>query len=204
MPSNPPGQPSDLPDPGCDALRLLIRTARGASGRPLRIERTQGRLRVMLEDESAGPGSKAAAATAVTAPDNQVLLMHLDLQALLDRCGNSRAALPHLAAVEQGLQRRSMRVFDELPLPVLRRAAGQLQGLAQDPVLEGVVLLQARLDVAIVGREESAAVQCKPNALSSFFVEHKLQVSEASMSTFMSIAGYPETEPADLSDKKPD
>jgi hypothetical protein len=93
-----------------------------------------------------------------------------------------------------------MRVFDELPLPLLRRASGQLDGLAQEPVLEGFALLQARLDIAIVGREESVSVQCKPNALSSFFVDHKLQVSEASMSAFMRAGGYAETEPVDLSD----
>ena len=203
MNSKPPGKTRELPDPGSAALRTLIRQARGAFDKPLRIERTQGKLRVMLDDGATGTNGKTAADSTATAPEAQVWLMHLDLQAHLDRCSNSRAALPHLAALEQGLQRRGMRVFEELPLPLLRRAAGQLEGLAQDPVLEGFTLLQAHLDVAIVGREESIPVQCKPNALSSFFVDHKLQVTEASMSAFMRVAGYPETEPADLSENKP-
>jgi hypothetical protein len=208
MTPKPSAKPSEPPDPGPAALRSLIRTTRGAFGKPLRIERSQGKLSVMLEADAAGPNGKAAAGNpsgtppSATSPETQALLMRLDLQAHLDRCSNSRAALPHLAALEQGLERRGMRVFDELPLALLRRAAGQLEGLAQEPVLEGFALLQARLDVAIVGREESVAVQCKPNALSSFFVEHKLQVSEASMSAFMRAGGYPDTEPADLFDPK--
>ena len=202
MTSLPPAPPSEPPNPGSAALRSMIRTTRGSFGKPLRIERSQGKLSVMLEGDAASPRGKAEVDAAATSPETQALLMRLDLQAHLDRCANSRKALPHLAAVEHGLERRGMRVFDELPLPLLRRAAGQLQGLAQEPVLEGLALLQARLDVAIVGREESVPVQCKPNALSSFFVEHKLQVTEASMSAFMRIAGYPETEPAGLLDKQ--
>ena len=202
MTSLPPAPPSEPPNPGSAALRSMIRTTRGSFGKPLRIERSQGKLSVMLEGDATSPHGKAEVDAAATSPETQALLMRLDLQAHLDRCANSRKALPHLAAVEHGLERRGMRVFDELPLPLLRRAAGQLQGLAQEPVLEGLALLQARLDVAIVGREESVPVQCKPNALSSFFVEHKLQVTEASMSAFMRIAGYPETEPAGLLDKQ--
>lgn len=204
MTTKPSAKPNEPSDPASAALRSLIRTARGAFGKPLRIERSQGRLSVMLEADGVGTNGKADVGMppGAISPETQALLMRLDLQALLDRCSNSRAALPHLAALEQGLERRGMRAFDELPLALLRRAGGQLQGLAQEPVLEGFALLQARLDVAIVGREESVAVQCKPNALSSFFVEHKLQVSEVSMSAFMRAGGYPDTEPADLFDPK--
>ena len=201
MTTKPSGKHSEPPDPGSAALRSMISAARGAFGKPLRIERSQGKLNVLLEGEPTGPSGKTAANNAATSLETQALLMRLDLQAHLDRCDNSRKALPHLAALEHGLERRGMRIFEELPLPLLRRAAGQLQGLAQEPVLEGFALLQARLDVAIVGREETVPVQCKANALSSFFVDHKLQVSEASMSAFMRIAGYPATEPAALPDK---
>lgn len=203
MSSKPSGPSNGQPDTVSAALRSLIRAARGNFGNPLRIERSQGKLNVVLGADATPANGKPAVDSLVTSPDSQVLLMHLDLQALLDRCSSSRTALPHLAAVEHGLERRGMRVFEELPLPLLRRAAGQLDGLAQEPLLEGFVLLQARLDIAIVGREESVAVQCKPNALSSFFVDHKLQVSEASMSAFMRAGGYPETEPLDLCDPKP-
>jgi len=202
MNSKHPSPSNARPDATSAALRTLIRAARGNFGTPLRIERQQGKLNVVLGGEANPAAGKVGVDSTVTSPDTQALLMRLDLRDLLDRCNNSRAALPHLAAVEHGLERRGMRVFDELPLPLLRRASGQLDGLAQEPVLEGFALLQARLDIAIVGREESVSVQCKPNALSSFFVEHKLQVSEASMSAFMRAGGYPDTEQADITDPK--
>ena len=191
--SSPPVTP---PDTGSATLRTLIKSARGAFGKPLRIERSQGKLRLVLEDEAGKADSKSPAYANAVSPESQALLMRLDLQALLDRCANSRAALPHLAVLEHELQKRASRVFDELPLPLLKRAAGQLEGLAQEPVPEGFALLQARLDIAIVGREESAAPLRKPGALSSFFVDHKMQVSEVSISAFMRAAGDPDELPA--------
>lgn len=202
MSSKHPGPSNQRPDGECAALRSLIRAARGNVGNPLRIERQQGKLNIVLGGEANPAAGKPAVDGAVTSPDTQALLMHLDLQTLLDRCSNSRSALPHLAAVEHGLGRRGLRIFDEMPLALLRRASGQLDGLAQEPVPEGFALLQARLDVAIVGREESVAVQCKPNALSSFFVDHKMQVSEASISAFMRAGGYPDTEPVEIFDPR--
>ncbi|KNZ33622.1 MAG: hypothetical protein AD742_05595 [Methylibium sp. NZG] len=195
MTSKPPAEPSESPDPGSAALRALIRNARGSFGKPLRVERSQGRLSVMLEGELGG-----ASAAAITSADAQARLMRHDLKAELDRYSNSRKGLPFLALLEQGLERRGLRAFDEIPLPALRRAAAQLQGLAQEPLLEGLALLQARLDVAIVGREEALPVVCKPNALSSFFVDHKLEVREVSMSDFLTVAGPPPTVPGELFD----
>ncbi len=202
MTPKPPVKPNEPPDPASAALRSLIRSARGAFGKALRVERSQGRLSVMLEAQSAGSDGATAAAPAATSADAQTRLMRQDLGAHLDRYSNSRAGLPYLKLLEQGLERRGMRVFDEIPLPALRRAAGQLEVLAQEPMLEGLALLQARLDVAIVGREESVPVQCKPNVLSSFFVDHKLEVSEVSMSDFLHIAGPPATVPGELADRK--
>ena len=193
-----PAESKPQPDPGSAELRALIRNARGTFGKPLRVERSQGRLSVMLESESASPSGAAARATAATSAEAQTRLMRQDLKVELDRFGSSRKGLPYLALLEQGLERRGMRAFDEIPLPALRKAGAQLQVLAQEPVLEGLALLQARLDVAIVGREETLPVVCKPNALSSFFVEHKMQVTEASMSDFLHIAGPPPTVPGDL------
>lgn len=204
---NPPPKLAKLPpsptpnapaDPGSAELRSLIRNARGSFGKPLRVERSQGRLSVMLDSESAAGGGAAAPVSEATSADAQTRLMRQDLKLELDRCGTSRKVLPYLALLEQGLVRRGMRAFDEIPLPALRKAGAQLQVLAQEPVLEGLALLQARLDVAIVGREEALPVLCKPNALSSFFVEHKMQVSEASMSDFLHIAGPPPTVPGEL------
>jgi len=193
-----PVEPNEPPDPGSEALRTLIRSARGAFGKPLRVERNQGRLSVMLEGEAIGADGASALAPAATSANAQTRLMRQDLKDHLDRYGNSRKGLPYLGLLEQGLERRGMRAFDEIPLPALRKASGQLQVLAQEPVLEGLALLQARLDVAIVGREEALPVVCKPNPLSSFFVEHKMEVRELSMTDFLHVAGPPDTAPGIL------
>ena len=185
--SRPPGA---TPDAGA-ALRSLIRAARGVFGRPLRIERTEGKLRVVLEPDSVASKHDDGEDAGATAPGVQALLMAADLKAHLDRCSRARAILPHLATLEHELKQRGMRVFDELPLRVLQRASGQLDGLAQEPVLEGFALLQARLDLAIVAREEhNQAQKTKRSGPSSFLMDHKLQVSEASMSDFMLAAGH--------------
>jgi hypothetical protein len=194
-------KPEGSPDPGSAALRSLIRNARGAFGKPLRVERSQGRLSVMLEGEAIGADGASALAPAATSAEAQTRLMRQDLKDHLDRCSTSRKGLPYLGLLEQGLDRRGMRAFDEIPLPALRKAAGQLQVLAQEPVLEGLALLQARLDVAIVGREETLPVICKPNPLSSFFVEHKMEVREMSMSDFLHVAGPPDTVPDNLGNR---
>lgn len=194
MRAKPPSKPSDPPEKGSSALRALIRSAQGAFSRPLTIERSQGKLRVALPEQAAATKDKRAQAADATAPASQVALMRADLKSHLDRREGTRAALPHLSTVEYELGKRGMRVFDQLPLPVLRRAAGQLNGLAQAPLLEGFVLLQARLDLAIVDREERAqadASKHKQLAPSSFLVDDKLQVSEASMSDFLRAAGDP-------------
>lgn len=193
--STPPIQPTQAADPDSAALRALIRDARGSFGKPLRVERSQGRLSVMLDGGTADTPAQGAKATSA---ETQTRLMRQDLRAELDRCSTSRKVLPYLALLEQGLARRGLRAFDDIPLPALRRAAAQLQVLAQEPAIEGLALLQARLDVAIVGREEALPVVCKPNALSSFFVEHKVEVREVSMSDFLHIAGPPATVPGDL------
>ena len=182
--------PGAAPDAGA-ALRSLIRAARGVFGRPLRIERAEGKLRVVLEPESVASNPDDGDAAGATAPGVQALLMAADLKAHLDRCSRARATLPHLATLEHELKQRGMQVFDELPLRVLQRASGQLDGLAQEPVLEGFALLQARLDLAIVAREERSQAQTtKRSGPSSFLMDHKLQVSEASMSDFMLAAGH--------------
>lgn len=192
------------PDAGA-ALRSLIRAARGVFGRPLRIERTEGKLRVVLEPELMASKDDDGEDAGATAPGVQARLMAADLKAHLDRCSRARATLPHLATLEHELKQRGMQVFDQLPLRVLQRASGQLDGLAQEPILEGFALLQARLDVAIVAREEHRQAQTtQRRGPSSFLMEHKLQVSEASMSDFMQAAGQAPAEPPVTPGQKPE
>jgi hypothetical protein len=192
--AQPPAHGADeAPAVSLGALRQVIQAARNAFTRDLRLERSEGKLRVVLEAEAARPepgrprphGPKDFGPTA---PELQAALMYLDLRSHLDRHHNSRTALPHLSMLEHGLKKRGMHVFEELPLKVLQRAATQLDGLAQEPVLEGYVLLQARLGLAILDLEEKAQAGRKRLARSSFLGEHKLQVSEASMSDFLAAA----------------
>jgi len=119
--------------------------------------------------------------------------MRADLKSHLDRRTGTRAILPHLGILEHELGKRGMRTFNELPLTVLRRAAGQLNGLAEEPLLEGFVLLQAWLDMSIVDREERAQAETRQKLLlqSTLLIEDKLLVSEASMSDFLRVVGEP-------------
>lgn len=177
-------------DTSTDALRSLIRATRGVFCKPLRVERCEGRLQVALDAREGTARTVSPSDSAVTSPEVQVRLMFSDLRSHLDRCGDARTALPHLAAVEQGLGRRGMRAFDDLPLPLLKRASGQVQASAQEPILEGLALLQARLDLTIVTREEVAQALRKSTreGPSSFFVDHKLQVNEVTLSEFQRVA----------------
>lgn len=193
MPANPPSKDRTAPDQGSTALRALIRTTQGGVSRPLRIERDEGRLRVVLDEARTAPDATSKDEVRATAPANQAALMRADLKSHLDRRTNTRAVLPHLAILEHELGKRGMRAFNELPLTVLRRAAGQLNGLAQEPLLEGFVLLQAWLDMTIVDREERAQAETRQKLLlqSTLLIEDKLLVSEASMSDFLRAVGEP-------------
>jgi len=189
MRATPPSKPGDKPDQDSTALRSLIRSTQGGASRPLRIERSAGRLRVVLDEAKGQPQG----AVDPTAPASQVALMRADLKSHLDRRTGTRAALPHLGILEYEMGKRGMRVFEELPLTVMRRAAGQLNGLAQEPLLEGFVLLQARLDMHIVDREERAQadIRNKLQLQTTLLVDDKLVVSEASMSDFLRVVGDP-------------
>jgi hypothetical protein len=193
MPANPPRNDGNAPDQGSTALRALIRTTQGGVSRPLRIERDEGRLRVVLDEAPTAADAPSKGEVRATAPANQAALMRADLKSHLDRRTGTRAILPHLGILEHELGKRGMRTFNELPLTVLRRAAGQLNGLAEEPLLEGFVLLQAWLDMSIVDREERAQAETRQKLLlqSTLLIEDKLLVSEASMSDFLRVVGEP-------------
>ena len=88
--------------------------------------------------------------------------MRTALSALLDSVPGSRAVLRHLAAVEQR----------------------QLEGLIDKAPPPGLGALRLRLADSIRDREHAEELAAWRQPVSSFFVDHKLQVSEGGLTDF--------------------
>jgi hypothetical protein len=161
-----------------------VRDKLGLLNRSIKLDRTEGKVRVSFEAERPGAAPKGAAA-APAASDAK----HLrdELKALLNRCPGAREVLPHLAGVEQALKTQGLAAFDSLPPRVLQRAATQLESVLAEPVSAAIAELRSRLCVALKNHEKAELAASRRAAPSSFLVDEKLQVSEASVSDFMKV-----------------
>jgi hypothetical protein len=116
--------------------------------------------------------------------DQRALLMHAALRKALDGAPNSRKVFRHLATVEHHLWRSGSLFLRDLSPPALQRILEQLDGVASAPLESGLAALRAWLVDTIAARER---LQRKDELLqprSSFFVDHKIEVREASVSDF--------------------
>lgn len=160
----------------------------------LRLRREGPHLKIALE--SATPDT--APATLPPAPDPPAAprqLMQRALGDLLESHAGSRSVLKHLAALEHLLKLRDDPFMHELSLSSLQHMLRQLHGLIAPPAPPGISLLQAELlDAAeLKTRLEHERAGAGPQAISSFFVDHKLEVKELSPSTLE----FPGLGPAD-------
>lgn len=110
------------------------------------------------------------------------------LKAVLDRHEASRSVLAHLNVVEQALDHRGVAALEDVPADVLARALSQLEMLVSDWSEVGIAALRAQLKAAMakpgrldVPRGAAPAKKSKPMD----FDNSRLQVNEASVSTFM-------------------
>lgn len=112
--------------------------------------------------------------------------MRAALSALLDGVPGSRAVLRHLAAVEHELGRkdREARFLTEAPLEQLLVVQRQLEGLIDKAPPPGLAALRLRLADSIRGREHAEELAARRQPVSSFFVDHKLQVTEGGLTDF--------------------
>jgi hypothetical protein len=147
----------------------------------IKLERADGKVRVVLDDPAAAKRKAQASAHA----EQVTSRMRDELTGLLDRCKGSRRSLPHLAGIEHALKTQGAGAFDGMPERVLARASQQLEAVLTEPVSAGLSDLRSRLVVAQTAAEEGESATTKNAGPSSFLTDQKLLVSEGSVSDFM-------------------
>jgi len=148
----------------------------------VRIKRAARGLVVVLEAETplALPGRSSAAPHG----DSAALAMHAGLSAALNAAPLSRQVFKHLAAIEHKLWHGGSLFLHDLPLSVLQRVIKQLDGVTGPSSTKGLALLRERLTDAIGTQQRLQREQEMRAPPSSFFVDHKLEVAEATPSDF--------------------
>lgn len=140
--------------------------------RPLKLERRDGQIHVVLGEKPAAPPPPPSSGEALRRG-------HEELRALLRRHPEARHLMRHLGYVEQMLGRFGSRALKrEIPAPVLAKALEQLDLLARGEPSAPIADLRARI---------AAAVQARGLALGDADTETRpgsLEVTEASHSLF--------------------
>ncbi len=155
--------------------------------RQITLARSDGKVRVQFDR----PAAAAREPQARTAAQESLDRMRAELTGLLDQHKASRRTLPHLAGLERALKASGAAAFGKLSERVLSMALHQLEGLMTTSGGTGLADLRARLVVAMTAIERVAAAKARDAGPTSFLADHKLQVSEGSITDFMRIAGEP-------------
>jgi hypothetical protein len=153
--------------------------------RQIKLERDGGKVRVLFDN----PAAAAREAQARSAAEESLHRMCTELTSLLDQHKASRRSLPHLAGLERALKTRGTAAFGKMTERVLTLALHQLEGLMTARGGTGLADLRARLIVAVTAVERIEAAAARDAGPTSFLTDHKLQVSEASVTDFMRVAG---------------
>jgi hypothetical protein len=158
-----------------------VRDKLGLLNRTIKLERSDGKVRVTLDSTQASANKTPVGVSA----DAPVQAMRQELKELLNRCPGSREVLPHLAGLEHAIKTQGLAAFETLPQRVLQRASGQLESVVTEPVSAGIAELRSRIGVALKKFEKIEQAVTARAAPSSFLVDEKLQVSEGSHTDFM-------------------
>ena len=151
--------------------------------KPIKLDRADGKVRMMFEDVRSSALSKDEQAQA---SENARLLRH-ELTELLSRCPGAREVLPHLAGLERALKVEGLAAFETLPPRVLQRAGIQLESVLNEPVSITLAELRSRIGAALKEHERKEQAAARRAAPSSFLVDEKLQVTESSESDFLAV-----------------
>ncbi len=174
--------PSDSPPPRRSPIGILKAFFTHHVG----LRREGSKLNLVMKAD-VGPSDKPAAKPAAksTQPaDAKTAQMHADLGALLDAAPNSRTVLKPLASIERKLLRHGALIIPDLPATILQPALRQLDGLAVPPIARGVAELRSLLAEAIALHERLERQEAMNQPISSFHVDHKMEVKDASASDF--------------------
>lgn len=140
--------------------------------RPLKLERRDGQIHVVLGEKPAAPPPPPSAGEALRHG-------HAELRGLLRRHPEARHLMRHLGYVEQMIGRFGSRALKrEIPPPVLAKALQQLDLLARDEPTAALSDLRSRLAAALEARRAEAPdteTETRPGSL---------EVTEASHSLF--------------------
>lgn len=146
----------------------------------LRLRRRGRHVQIVLRPPQAAAPRPAAEAAAA---NPEMARMRQALTALLDSRAGSRPVLRHLAALEHNLRVQDAPFFRQLSPASLQAMLRQLQGLIAPPPAPGAALLMAELLAALEDRRAAEAPEEAADLISSFFVDHKLEVKELGAST---------------------
>lgn len=123
----------------------------------LAFRRGEQGVEIVLEPrrpDGSKPSRKARAEDEARRKERAELdLVLSQLKELLDEIPGTRAALKQLVFVEHALQRKGLKALHKLPLPVLRKALEQLEGLVTNWSPVGLANLRSKMAVAIIDRE---------------------------------------------------
>jgi hypothetical protein len=153
----------------------------------LQLRREPRGLTISLQPDS--DSSTQSSTPAAPHGDQRALVMHAALRAALDAAPASRKVFRHLATVEHHLWRKGTLFLHDLSLRALQRTVEQLDGVATPPLAPGLAALRECLVDAIAAQERLQRQEEMLQPRSSFFVDHKMEVQEASASDFARALG---------------
>ncbi len=138
-------------------LKPIVKALVGLFRHDLVLKRSERGVAIVLERRAAqgrGPSRRQQREDEARRKARAELeLLLAQLKDLLDEIPESRGSLKQLVFVEHALQRKGLMVLHRLPLPVLRKALGQLEGLVTNWSPHGLANLRSKLAVAIIDRE---------------------------------------------------
>lgn len=140
-------------------------------------------LQEVARSHQARPGSRRSLPRATTHDDAARMLAAL--KEVLNRDPRSRGVFAHLGLVEKSLVKRGLKGLHEVPPEVLRKALSQLETLVSDWSQVGIAALRAQIKSAMA-QPGRGGKQGRPAAgRSAEQHDSRLEVNEASVSTFM-------------------
>jgi hypothetical protein len=178
MPTNPPTRKMSAKDrraaPGTNGTNDTVRRLKGALARPLRLQRRDGRLRVVLVE-------RRRALRADETPSLEHLRSELSARLLAHRPDPAARALRELAHVHDAMGRKGWPGVAVLPAPVLVAALAQAQALASKEPSAALRDFIERLRPLQRAAEQRDA---RESRLQDFKVGQSLDVSESTHAEF--------------------
>jgi hypothetical protein len=138
-------------------LKPIVRAVSGIFRHDLVLKRGERGVEIALERRAA-EGRRASRQQqredeARRKAHAELELLLAQLKDLLDEIPESRGTLKQLVFVEHALQKKGLKALHRLPLPALRKALEQLEGLVTNWSPHGLANLRSKMAVAIIDRE---------------------------------------------------